>query len=71
MEVQYTSISVSFDSKHELDDIKKEIGAKSYDSVVQYLLRSRKKGIPSTAGCDPDLPTFTRDTGGDFHRISY
>ena len=71
MEAQYTSISVSFDSKQELDDIKREIGAKTYDKVVQYLIKNRKKGIPSTAGCDPDLPVFTRDTGGDSHRISY
>ena len=71
MEAQYTSISVSFDSKQELDALKKEIGAKTYDKALQYLLKSRKKGVPSTAGCDPDLPAFTRDTGGDSHRISY
>jgi hypothetical protein len=71
MEAQYTSISVSSASKQELDDIKREIGAKTYDKVVQYLIKNRKKGIPSTAGCDPDLPAFTRDTGGDSHRISY
>ena len=71
MEAQYTSISVSFAPKQELDEIKKEIGAKTYDKAVQYLIKSRKQGFPSTAGCDPDLPAFTRDTGGDSHRVSY
>lgn len=71
MEAQYTSISVSFASKQELDEIKNEIGAKTYDKALQYLIKNRKKGIPSTAGCDPDIPSFTRETGGDSHRLSY
>ena len=54
MEAQYTSISVSFASKQEWTR-SKEIGAKTYDKAVQYLIKSRKKGIPSTAGCDPDF----------------
>ncbi|MFA5253303.1 MAG: hypothetical protein WC367_01370 [Methanoregula sp.] len=71
MGAQYTSISVSFSSKRELDAIKSEIGVKTYDKALQYLLKSCKKGIASTAGCDPDLPSFKRETGGDSHRLSY
>ena len=65
MGAHHTSISVSFASRCGLDQLKNELGVTSYEQVIQCLLKSRKMNIPSTAGCDPDIPSFTRETGGD------
>ena len=71
MEAQYTSISVSFASKQELDEIKKEIGAKTYDKAVQYLDKKPEKGLPFDSGMRSGSSGIYPDTRGDSHRVSY
>jgi predicted CopG family antitoxin len=56
-----TSIQVRRDLVDELEALKREFGAASYDEVIRSLLRERKRLSKSYFGTLPKLKSFRRE----------
>lgn len=65
-----TSIQVSGTTKLDLDRVKTEAEAETYEDVIRFLLQERKKHRPSTFGLLAGGPSFVRDEE-DSHRIRH
>ena len=66
---QKTSIQVSGNTKLDLDRVKNEADAETYEDAIRFLLVERKKHRPSTFGLLAGGPSFVRDGEDDSHRI--
>ena len=64
-----TTIQVESTTKLSLDQIKELESLDTYDAVITYLIRERRKHLPSTAGCTPDIEPFIRDEEEDPYRV--
>jgi hypothetical protein len=58
--MQKTTIQVGRDLLGDLEAVKKELGAKSYDAAIRELLREHRQPAESLFGRFPDLGTFQR-----------
>jgi hypothetical protein len=68
---QKTSIQVSGNTKLDLDRVKNEADAETYEDAIRFLLLERKKHRPSTFGLLAGGPSFVRDEEEDSHRIRH
>ena len=60
-ETQRTTIQVSPPTKDYLDKIKEESGAETYDKAILFLIRERRKKLPSSFGSLPTIGSFVRE----------
>jgi hypothetical protein len=60
-ETQRTTIQVSPPTKDYLDKIKDESGAETYDKAILFLIRERRKKLPSSFGSLPMIGSFVRE----------
>jgi len=67
---QRTTIQVTPPTKEYLDKIKEETGADTYEKAILFLIRERRKKLPSSFGSLPDLGSFVREEE-DPYRISH
>jgi hypothetical protein len=58
---QRTTIQVTFPTKEYLDKIKEETGADSYEKAILFLIRERRKKLPSSFGSLPAIGSFVRE----------
>jgi len=58
---QRTTIQVTPPTKAYLDKIKEETGADSYEKAILFLIRERRKKLPSSFGSLPALGSFIRE----------
>ncbi|GEM_PF-707266 len=68
---QKTSIQVSGNTKLDLDRVKTEAEAETYEDAIRFLIKERKKHRPSTFGLLAGGPSFVRDEEEDSHRIRH
>ena len=68
---QKTSIQVSGTTKLDLDRVKNEADAETYEDAIRFLLVERKKHRPSTFGLLAGGPSFVRDEEEESHRIRH
>ncbi|WAC05863.1 MAG: hypothetical protein OS112_04335 [Methanoregula sp.] len=68
---QKTSIQVSGNTKLDLDRVKTEADAETYEDAIRFLIKERKKHRPSTFGLLAGAPSFVRDEEEDSHRIRH
>ncbi len=66
-----TSIQVSGTTKLDLDRVKTEADAETYEDAIRFLIKERKKHRPSTFGVLAGAPSFVRDEEEDSHRIRH
>lgn len=67
---QRTTIQVTPPTKEYLDKIKEETGADTYEKAILFLIRERRKKLPSSFGSLPALGSFVREEE-DPYRISH
>ena len=60
-EAQRTTIQVSPPTKDYLDKIKDESGVETYDKAILFLIRERRKKLPSSFGSLPTIGSFVRE----------
>jgi len=60
-ETQRTTIQVSPPTKDYLDKIKDESGVETYDKAILFLIRERRKKLPSSFGSLPTIGSFVRE----------
>jgi hypothetical protein len=60
-ETQRTTIQVSPPTKDYLDKIKDESGVETYDKAILFLIRERRKKLPSSFGSLPMIGSFVRE----------
>ena len=60
-ETQRTTIQVSPSTKDFLDTIKDESGVETYDKAILFLIRERRKKLPSSFGSLPAIGSFVRE----------
>jgi len=60
-EAQRTTIQVSPSTKDYLDKIKDESGVETYDKAILFLIRERRKKLPSSFGSLPAIGSFVRE----------
>jgi hypothetical protein len=65
-----TTIQVSPHTKGYLDKIKDQSGVETYDKAILFLIRERRKHLPSSFGKLPGIGHFTREED-DSHRIRH
>jgi len=58
---QRTTIQVTPPTKEYLDKIKEETGADSYEKAILFLIRERRKKLPSSFGKLPAIGSFVRE----------
>jgi hypothetical protein len=68
-EAQRTTIQVSPPTKDYLDKIKDESGVETYDKAIMFLIRERRKKLPSSFGSLPAIGSFVREE--DPYRIRH
>lgn len=66
-----TTIQLSGDTKSDLDRVKQEAEADTYEDVIRFLLQERKKNRPSAFGLLSGVRSFVRDEEEDSHRIRH
>ena len=66
-----TSIQVSGTTKLDLDRVKTEADAETYEDAIRFLIEERKKHRPSTFGLLAGEPSFVRDEEEDSYRIRH
>jgi len=66
-----TSIQVSGTTKLDLDRVKTEADAETYEDVIRFLIEERKKHRPSTFGLLAGEPSFVRDEEEDSYRVRH
>lgn len=52
-----------------LNELKKEVGAKSHDEVIKLLISERKEIPHSMFGSNPRLRPFSREDEVEFHEL--
>ena len=60
-DTQRTTIQVSLPTKDYLDKIKDESGVETYDKAILFLIRERRKKLPSSFGSLPTIGSFVRE----------
>jgi hypothetical protein len=68
--VPKTTIQISQHTKDYLDKIKDQAGVETYDQAILFLIRERRKHLPSSFGKLPGIGHFTREED-DSHRIRH
>ncbi|MDP2797631.1 MAG: hypothetical protein Q8N94_09010 [Methanoregula sp.] len=68
--VSKTTIQVTSHTKDYLDKIKEQSGVETYDQAILFLIRERRKHLPSSFGKLPGIGHFTREEE-DSHRIRH
>ena len=68
--VPKTTIQVSPYTKDYLDKIKEQSGVETYDQAILFLIRERRKYLPSSFGKLPGIGHFIREED-DSHRIRH
>ncbi|MFA4826191.1 MAG: hypothetical protein WC593_13655 [Methanoregula sp.] len=68
--VSKTTIQVTPHTKDYLDKIKEQSGVETYDQAILFLIRERRKHLPSSFGKLPGIGHFTREED-DSHRIRH
>jgi len=63
-----TTIRISSHTRDYLDKIKEQSGAVTYDQAILFLIRERRKHLPSSFGKLPGIGHFVREED-DSHRI--
>ena len=63
-----TTIQIVPLTKQTLDQIKEMEHLETYDEVINFLFRERRKNLPSTAGLFPSGGSFEREED-DSHRV--
>jgi len=58
---QRSSIRIAPHTKNYLDKIIQESGAGTYDQAILYLIRERRKSLPSSFGALPNIGHFVRE----------
>jgi hypothetical protein len=66
-----TSIQVSGTTKLDLDRVKSEADAETYEDAIRFLIEERKKHRPSTFGLLVGEPSFVRDEEEDSYRVRH
>ena len=64
-----TTVQVSKKTLQMLNELKKEVGAKSHDEVIRLLVYERKKIPRSMFGSNPRLSPFSREDEVEFHEL--
>ena len=65
-----TTIQISPHTRDYLDKIKEQSGAGTYDQAILFLIRERRKHLPSSFGKFPGIGHFVREVD-DSHRIRH
>jgi hypothetical protein len=68
--VPKTTIQITPHTKDYLDKIKEQSGVDTYDQAILFLIRERRKHLPSSFGKLPGIGHFTREED-DSHRIRH
>ena len=68
--VPKTTIQISPHTKDYLDKIKDLSGVETYEQAILFLIRKRRKHLPSSFGKLPGIGHFTREED-DSHRIRH
>ena len=68
--VPRTTIQISPHTKDYLDKIKDQAHVETYDQAILFLIRERRKHLPSSFGKLPGIGHFTREED-DSHRIRH
>jgi hypothetical protein len=68
--VPRTTIQVTPYTKDYLDKIKEQSGVETYDQAILFLIRERRKYLPSSFGKLPGIGHFIREED-DSHRIRH
>jgi hypothetical protein len=68
--VHKTTIQVAPHTKDYLDKIKEQSGVETYDQAILFLIRERRKHLPSSFGKLPGIGHFTREED-DSHRVRH
>lgn len=68
--VTKTTIQISPHAKDYLDKIKEQAGVETYDQAILFLIRERRKHLPSSFGKLPGIGHFTREED-DSHRVRH
>ena len=68
--VPKTTIQISPHAKDYLDKIKEQAGVGTYDQAILFLIRERRKHLPSSFGKLPGIGHFTREED-ESHRIRH
>jgi hypothetical protein len=68
--VPKTTIHISPYTKDYLDKIKEQAGVETYDKAILFLIRERRKHLPSSFGKLPGIGHFTREED-DSQRIRH
>ncbi len=66
-----TTIQVSGTTKNDLDRVKREAEASTYEDAIRFLLHERKKHRPSTFGLLAGGTSFVRDEEEDSYRVRH
>ena len=66
-----TTIQVSGTTKNDLDRVKREAEASTYEDAIRFLLHERKKHRPSTFGLLAGGASFVRDEEEDSYRVRH
>ena len=68
--VHKTTIQVTPYTKDYLDKIKEQSGVETYDQAILFLIRERRKHLPSSFGKLPGIGHFIREED-DSHRVRH
>ncbi|MFA6225838.1 MAG: hypothetical protein WC620_06590 [Methanoregula sp.] len=68
--VPKATIQVTPHTRDYLDKIKEQSGVDTYDQTILFLIRERRKHLPSSFGKLPGIGHFTREDD-DSHRIRH
>jgi hypothetical protein len=68
--ISKTTIQITPHTKDYLDKIKEQSGVDTYDQAILFLIRERRKHLPSSFGKLPGIGHFTREED-DSHRIRH
>ena len=68
--VPKTTIQITPYTKDYLDKIKEQSGVETYDQAILFLIRERRKHLPSSFGKLPGIGHFTREDD-DSYRIRH
>ncbi len=64
-----TTIQIVPVTKLKMDQTKEKEDLDTYDELINFLIRERKKHLPSTAGSTPDTTHFEREEEDNLYRL--
>ena len=64
-----TTVQVDEKTLQILNDLKKELGARSHDEVIKRLISERKNIPRSMFGSNPRLKPFSQEDEAEFHEL--